>query len=203
MKRKKILQHIGYALLIAAIAAVLEVCAFNFKPITTSLGWRQDETRVFTSEDIAADSFVNCFVNADGRIEIAAEGASFTIGGLNMELNTLRAEFEAEGVSSLTAFCDADKEDKTVTLYDGAMNVVVDGTIHSVRIDLNGEVGGTIGNIRLIVNNYQFQFSWARFIAMIVVGIVTRALFALQRPIDYGIDTSAAVKKEENGVGQA
>ena len=119
MKRKKILQHIGYALLIAAIAAVLEVCAFNFKPITTSFGWRQDETRVFTSEDIAADSFVNCFVNADGRIEIAAEGASFTIGGLNMELNTLRAEFEAEGVSSLTAFCDADKEDKTVTLYDG------------------------------------------------------------------------------------
>ena len=38
---------------------------------------------------------------------------------------------------------------------------------------------------------------------MIVVGIVTRALFALQRPIDYGIDTSAAVKKEENGEGQA
>ena len=173
---------------IAAIAAVLEVCAFNFKPVTVALGWRADETRLFTAESINPDTLKGCTVE-DGAVVLTAEEGSFELMGLGFELNTARALFESDGVVSVTAFFDSSREDKTVSLVSGAKNSYIDGSVSYVSIDLAGEAGGRIEGFTLIVNDYQFEFSWARFIAMIVVCCVTRALFGLQRPPDYELES--------------
>ena len=205
MNRKKILKTAVFAVIVVAVAAVLEVCAFNFKPIAVSLGWRQDETRTYAEADFR---LVDCYINAGGEIEIGEGEAHLWLENLNYELNTMRVSFESGGISSVSAFCDSSTEDKTVTLANGAGNVVVDGNILSVRFDLQGETGDTLKNFTVIINDYQFRFSWARFIAMIAVCFITRGLFALQHPVDYGIDTSdtgaaSAKKEEDKGEGES
>ena len=196
MSKKKKIKWVIYTLIVIAAAALLEVCAFNFKPIAVSLGWRADETRAYTLADIPADGLINCVMDENG-LKVTAEGASFTLTGLGYELNTVRIVYEADGIAGVNAFCDSNKEDKTVSLENGAGNIVIDATILSVRFDLDAQAGATARSFTVIINDYQFDFSWARFVAMIAVAVITRALFGLQRPIDYGIDTSANLQKQE------
>lgn len=196
MSKKKKIKWVIYTLIVIAAAALLEVCAFNFKPIAVSLGWRADETRAYTLADIPADGLINCVMDENG-LKVTAEGASFTLTGLGYELNTVRIVYEADGIAGVNAFCDSNKEDKTVSLENGAGNTVIDATILSVRFDLDAQAGATVRSFTVIINDYRFDFSWARFVAMIAVAVITRALFGLQRPIDYGIDTSANLQKQE------
>lgn len=196
MSKKKKIKWVIYTIIVIAAAALLEVCAFNFKPIAVSLGWRADETRAYTLADIPADGLINCVMDENG-LKVTAEGASFTLTGLGYELNTVRIVYEADGVAGVNAFCDSNKEDKTVSLENGAGNIVIDATILSVRFDLDAQAGATVRSFTVIINDYRFDFSWARFVAMIAVAVITRALFGLQRPIDYGIDTSANLQKQE------
>lgn len=195
MNKHKLAEEIVLFLIVAVLAVVLEICAFNFKPVTVKLGWRQDETRLYQADALAADSFVGCILNQNGEIELTAPEASFTLANLNFELNTLRTEYVSDTISSMSAFCDSDKEDKTVTVKNDGKNVYVDGNILSVRFEVKGQAGDKIAGIRFVINDYQFDFSFSHVIAMLVICFVTRGLFALQRPIDYGLDVNAP--KEE------
>ena len=66
MSKKKKIKWVIYTLIVIAAAALLEVCAFNFKPIAVSLGWRADETRTYTLADIPADGLINCVMDENG-----------------------------------------------------------------------------------------------------------------------------------------
>ncbi len=203
MSKHKIAEEIVLFLIVAVLAVVLEICAFNFKPITVKLGWRQDETRVYTVKDLAADAFAGCVLDENGDIVLTAPEASFMLAGLDYELNVIRAEFSSQNVASLTALCDSDKEDKTVTLQSSKKNSYVDGHIFSVRFDVQGQAGDRIAGLTVTVNDYQFSFSVSRVIAMIAVVFITRGLFALQRPIDYGLDVNAKKEEEEGEKSEA
>ena len=198
--KNKIIKWAVFFVIVVAVAAALEVCAFNFKPVTVRLGWRQDETRLFSAEDIDPESLQGCTLQ-EGTIVLTGEEASFSLTGLGFELNTVRAVYRADAGVSVSGFFDSSREDKTVPLKNGAMNEYIDGVVSAVRITVRGEAGDTLSSLQLIVNDYQFAFSWARFIAMIVVCCVTRALFGLQHTPDFGLDV-AAQSGEGQGEGQ-
>ena len=93
-------------------------------------------------------------------------------------------------------------------LVGGASNTYVDDDAVSVRFEFGEKGGDRIAALTLIADGEQFHFSWARFIAMIAVCFITRGLFALQHPVDYGIDTSdtgaaSAKKEEDKGEGES
>lgn len=181
MSRKKAVKNIVFAAAAVLAAAVLEVCAFNFKPLAVSLGWRESEARIYTQADLR---FENCTESGEGVL--LGEGGCFYLDGLDYELNTIRISYTGE-IPSLTACCDADTEDKTVTLVNGGKNAVVDSHVYSVLFRPHGGEGTMLSGIEIVVNDYRFDFSAARFFAMIAVCLITRALFSLQHPVDYGI----------------
>ena len=195
MNKKKIIKNAVFALIVVALAAALEICAFNFKPVTVSLGWRESGARTYTLADVDETSLVNCSIE-NGALVASSAGASFAIENFDLDFDAIRAEISSDTVSSVTVVYTVGQDEKRAELVGGASNTYVDDDAVSVRFEFGEKGGDRIAALTLIADGEQFHFSWARFIAMIAVCVVTRALFSLQRPIDYGIDTSSVGKKE-------
>ena len=60
--KNKVIKWAVFFVIVVAVAAALEVCAFNFKPVTVSLGWRESGARTYTLADVDETSLVNCSI---------------------------------------------------------------------------------------------------------------------------------------------
>lgn len=174
-------------LLVFLIAVVAEVTIFQMS--YWSMKWQNVETNIqYNMADFEPEGWKtsdNSFISQGNQ--------HFYLRDVNQEIKTI--ELSANITPSpdyILLFYTTQQEeefsDENSILIENKTQSKLDEKICSLRLDFSNISGLELTDFTLVINRAEFNFSWSRIIAILMIYLIAKGLFYIQRPTVYQVD---------------
>lgn len=172
-------------------AVAVELLIFNFNYVLASLTPQSNNLRY------SLDQIQTINWQRNGDTLVSEYDPILIIPNLNMKVRTIRIIVEAsKPIRNVVVFYNNDQfpvfSEKTLISNTEPLvkstTITLNQRVNDVRIDLGDEAGLTIKDITVIINPIDFDFSFSRIIAIILMYLSIIGLSVLQKAPAYQLE---------------
>lgn len=192
MDGKNVINKVGRIVVALVIALLIESVCFHFNYIVSKIDSSKRYNVKYTLDEMIK---VNWTEN-DGVL-ISKPDPQLIIEDVNTYVEKIQFSYSVNGTMDAIVVFYSNEEipeingellKQTVNIGENKTEIEIGDFVNTLRIDPGDNADNLFQDIEITINPVDFHLSMSRVIAMLLIYLAAKGLFALQKPLDYNLD---------------
>lgn len=186
--KKKIFEFVVLLL----VWIVLEFGVFNFDTTKARFIYTDQVHIDFGQEEMTKINWTE-----NGEILVSEQDPQLIFEDLNQYIGQIEISYESSAaINDIAVFYTTDEEPvfsdrlfvQSLEVGQNGATLNINSYVKDLRVDLGDTAGVSFKNIHFAIMPLPFQISIARLVAILFIFYMSKILFAIQAPLDFGFD---------------